>query len=94
MFLEPILGELKDLKKFEKALISKQILFNKIAAMRRKSKFFKSKGRICNIPIEAANKCNTLTRPAFSNGLITVKLKRDLKYRVHVLRIHIARFIF
>ena len=46
--------------------------------------FFKMNGNICNILIEAAEICNILPRPAVSNGLIVVKLKRDLKYRVHV----------
>ena len=32
----------------------------------------------------AANICNLLTRPSVPNGLIVVKLKRDLKYRGHV----------
>ena len=90
----PIPGELKDLKKFEKVLISKQILFKKIAVMHGKGEFSKSKGSICSIPIKDANICNTLPRPAVSIGLIIVKLKRDLKYRVHVSRIHITRFIF
>ena len=39
---------------------------------------------ICNIPIEAANICNILPRPAESNGLIVVKIKQDLKYRCYV----------
>ena len=39
---------------------------------------------ICNIPIEAANICNILPRPADSNRLIVVKLRRDPKYRVYV----------
>ena len=37
-----------------------------------------------NIPIETANICNILPRPADSNRLIAVKLKRDLKYRGYV----------
>ena len=37
--------------------------------------FAKIKGSICNISIEAANVCNVLPRPAYSNGLIVVKLK-------------------
>ena len=44
----------------------------------------KIKGCICNILIEAANICNILQRPADSNRLILVKLKRDLKYRGYV----------
>ena len=43
-----------------------------------KRKFAKIKGSIFNIPIEKANICNILTRRANSNGLIAVKLKRDL----------------
>ena len=52
--------------------------------MHGKSKFSKIKGSICNIPIEAANTCNILPRPAVSNGLIIAKLKRGSKYRGHV----------
>ena len=52
--------------------------------MHGKGEFSKIKGSICNAPIETANVCNILPRPAVSNGLIFVKLKRDLKYRGHV----------
>ena len=52
--------------------------------MYEKCEFYKIKGSICSIPIEAANICNILPRPAVSNRLIIVKLKRDLKYRGHV----------
>ena len=52
--------------------------------MHGKGEFFKIKGSICNIPIETANICNILPRPAVSNGLIVVKLKRDLKNWGHV----------
>ena len=52
--------------------------------MHGKEEFAKIKGSICNIPIEAAIICNILPRPAYSNGLIDVKLKGDLKYRVYV----------
>ena len=82
--LDPIPDELKYLKKLEKDLISKRIIFKKIAITHGKGEFAKIKGSICNIPIETANICNILPRPADSNGLIVVKLKQDLKYRVHV----------
>ena len=82
--LDPIPDELKYLKKLKKDLISKRIIFKKIAIMHGKGEFAKIKGSICNIPIETANICNILPRPADSNGLIVVKLKQDLKYRVHV----------
>ena len=52
--------------------------------MHGKGEICRIKGSICNIPIEAANICNILPRPAVSTGLIVVKLKRDLKYRGHV----------
>ena len=47
--------------------------------MHRKGEFAKIKGSICKFSIEAANICNILPRPADSNRLIVVKLKRDLK---------------
>ena len=56
--LDPILRELKDLKKLEKILISKRMILKKLAIMQRKAKFAKIKGSICNIPIEATNICN------------------------------------
>ena len=49
-----------------------------------KAEFSKIKGSICNIPAEAKNVSDILPRPAVSNGLIVVLLKRDLKYRGHV----------
>ena len=38
--------------------------------MHGKGEFSKIKGSICNAPIETANVCNILPRPAVSNGLI------------------------
>ena len=41
---------------------------------------------ICNIPISNIdNNCNCLPRPADSNGVIIVKLKRKAAYHGHVL---------
>ena len=45
------------------------------------------KGAICNFPIDvicSSNTLLTLFRPADSNGLLIVKLKRKLIYRGHV----------
>ena len=84
MALDPIPKELQDLHRLERILISKRILFKKIAIMHGKGEFSKIKGTICNVPIESKSICNILPRPADSNGLIVVKLKRDLKYRGHV----------
>ena len=52
--------------------------------MHEKEELAKIKGSICNISIETANICNILPRTTDSNGLIVVKLKRDLKYRGYV----------
>ena len=82
--LDPIPDELKDLKKLEKTLISRGIIFKKIAIMHGIGEFAKSKGSICNIPIKTANICNILPSHADSNELIVVKVKRDLKYRGYV----------
>ena len=51
-----------------------------------KGQSIKVKGSICNIPIsEIGNNCKSLPRPAISNGVIVVKLKRKAEYRGHVL---------
>ena len=49
-----------------------------------KGQCLKLKGALCNIPIDVVDLCNTLLRPADSNGIIIVKLKRKLQYRGHV----------
>ena len=49
-------------------------------------KSLKMKGSICNIPVtEIDVNCNTLPRPADSNGLLIVKLKPKLKNKNHVI---------
>ena len=51
-----------------------------------KGKLPKIKGILCNIPVnEVYNNCKSLPRPADSNGLLIVKLKRKAEYRSHVL---------
>ena len=52
--------------------------------MHGKGEFAKTKSSICNIPIEVANIYNILPRPADSNSLTVVKVKRYLKYRRYV----------
>ena len=64
---------------FSKSFIQKFVI------MHGKGEFAKIKGSICNVPIETSNICKMLPRPADSNGLILVKLKRHLNYRVHVI---------
>ena len=46
MILDPILDELKDLKKLEKILISKRMIFKKIAIINGKGEFAKIKRNI------------------------------------------------
>ena len=69
-------NEFRDLRGLERVLVAKRILFKKITVM-PKGQSPKVKGSICNIPIsEIDNNCNSLPRPADSNGVIIVKLKR------------------
>ena len=51
--------------------------------MHGKGEFSKIKENVCNIPTVATNIYNVLPRPSVSNGLIVIKLKRNLKYRGH-----------
>ena len=44
----------------------------------------KLKGALCTVPIDIGDVCKTLPRPADSNGIVIVKLKRKLQYRSHV----------
>ena len=43
----------------------------------------KLKGVLFNTPIDVADVCNILQRPADSNGIAMLKLKRKLQYRDH-----------
>ena len=71
----------QNLRKFEKVLISKRMLFKKFAIMHGKGGFAKVKESICNIPVETDTVCNVLPRPVNNNGFVIVKLKRHLRYR-------------
>ena len=78
-------NEFRDLCRLERVLVAKTILFKKVTVM-PKGQLQKVKGSICNIPIsEIDNNCNSLPRPADSNGVIIVKLKRKAAYRGHML---------
>ena len=67
----------------ERVLIVRRLQFKKVTTM-PKGQSPKFKGAICNVPIDAVSTCYTLPRPADSNGLVIVKLKRKLEYRGHV----------
>ena len=80
MALHTTSDELKDLERSEKVLISKKMFFKKIALIHGKGKFFKIKGNIYNILIEATSICYILMSTVY-NGLIVVNLKQNFKYR-------------
>ena len=78
-------NEFRDLPRLERILVAKRILFKKVTVT-PKGQSPKVKGSICNIPIfEIDNNCNSLPRPADSNGVIIFKLKRKAAYHGHVL---------
>ena len=78
-------NEFLNLRRLERVLVAKTIFFKKVTVM-PKGQSPNAKGSICNIPIsEIDNNCNFLLRPADSNGVIIVKLKRKAAYRGHVL---------
>ena len=72
--------QLQNLRKLEKVLISRRILFKKVAIMHGKGEFIEIKRNIGNIPVETDTICNVLPRPVNNNGLVLVKLKRYLRY--------------
>ena len=44
----------------------------------------KSKGAICNIPVECDQTCNIFPRPLERSGIILLKLARELEFSGHV----------
>ena len=77
--------EFESISRLERVLVSRRILFKKVAIM-PKSKLPKIKGSLCNIPVnEVCDNYKSFPRPADSNGLLIVKLKRKAEYRSHVL---------
>ena len=75
--------EFRDIRRLERVLVARRLLFKKINIM-PKGQSPKLKGGLCNIPIDVVDICNILPRPADSNVIIIVKLKRKLQYRGHV----------
>ena len=75
--------ESSDIRKLEKVLVAKRLLFKKITIM-PKSQFPKVKGAIYNFPIDSVDVSSLLPRQADSNGLMIIKLKRKLEYKGHV----------
>ena len=90
--------QLKCLNRLEQVLISKRILFKKIAIM-SKGQMPKIQGAICNIPVSVDETCTSLPRNVISSGIILVKLKKKMCFSGHVYfepvsseRIHAALF--
>ena len=82
--VELLPNEFRDLRRLERVLVAKRILFKKVTVM-PKGQSPKMKGSICNIPIsEIDNNYNSLPRPADRKGVIIVKLKRKAAYRGHM----------
>ena len=82
LFVENLPKQYQDINRLERLLASRRIIFKKVIVKSKAGKSMKMKGSICNIPvIEADVNCNTLPRPADSNGLLIVKLKRKLEYK-------------
>ena len=75
--------EFRDIRRLGRILIARPLLFKKISIM-PKGQSPELKCALCNVPIDVVDVCNTLPRPADSNGIVIVKLKRKLQYRGHI----------
>ena len=60
--MDEIPTELSSPEKLEKILIAQQIVFEKTVVM-HKGQQRKSKGAICNVPVECDRTCNQLPHP-------------------------------
>ena len=74
--------QLKCLRKLKSVLLSQIIMFEKIVVM-PKGKQRKIYGTVCNIHVNCDTVCQSLPRPPESSGIITLKLRRKLKYHGH-----------
>ena len=74
----------RDLRKFEKIIIAKRLLFKKVTIM-PKGQCPKIKGGICNVPINADDICKVLPRGMDNNGVVQLCLKKRLNFKSHVL---------
>ena len=85
MFISFLPKESGSINRLEWVLVSSRILFKKIS-IKPKGKLPKIKGSLSNIPvIEVDDNCKSLPRPAYSNGLLIVKLKHKSQHPSHVL---------
>ena len=73
----------RDIRGLEGVLVARRPQLKKIIIM-PEVQTPKLQGGLCNIPVDVVDVCNTLPRLADKNGIIIVKLKRNLQYRSHV----------
>ena len=76
--------EFQSIRKVERVLIPKRILFEKVTVLPR-GQMEKITGTICNVPVDHIDISNILPRTADSTGLAIVKLKCKFEYGGHVL---------
>ena len=72
-----------DIRRLEKIIISKRLLFKKITIM-SKGQAPKMKGAICNVPINVDDVCNVLPRGMDNNGIVRVSLKKKISFKSSV----------
>jgi len=75
---------LDGIHKLEQVLVSKRLLFKKIAIM-PKGRSPKLKGNICNVPVEVDDIMTTLPREPSNNGLLLVNWNIKVMYILKVL---------
>ena len=73
-----------DLRKLEKIIIAKRLLFKKVTIM-AKGQCPKIKVAICNVPTNADDICEVLPRGTDNNGVVQLCLKKRLNFKSHVL---------
>lgn len=76
--------EFKNIRKLEKVLITKLLLFKKVTVLPN-SQIPQIFPAICNVLVGTVKVTNLLTRFADSNELVYPKLKRKLEFHGHVL---------
>ena len=81
--VENLPQQFNSIRRLEKVLIAKRILFKKVTIM-PKGQAPKMKGAICNVPVDTIDTTTSLPRIANNNGIVLVKLKRKLEYNGHV----------
>ena len=74
----------RDLRKLEKFIIARRLLFKKVKIMPN-GQCPKIKGEICNVPRNADDICKVLPRGTDNNGVVQLCLKKRLNFKSHVL---------